>query len=292
MLRPGLTVAWAHPILDPMTANEIKYGVEDPGFKPGDLLVPFRAVGRAALGGLASVGRGGQLAAEAFRSVRKVDIWGPLFVRHLMEVGVQSIPLALFILTFTGVVLSIQASYTFTGTVPLYFVGALVGKTIILELGPVLAGLALAGRVGASVASEIGSMRVTEQIDALEALAYDPVAYLVVPRVLAGIIMFPVITAFAIAIGITSGWLTSLAMLDMSTPAFVKGLRLFFLTYDVQFALIKSVSFGLTVTGVGCFYGFHTSGGAQGVGRATTRAVVVSSMIILVLDAFWAAALL
>jgi phospholipid/cholesterol/gamma-HCH transport system permease protein len=135
-------------------------------------------------------------------------------------------------------------------------------------------------------------MRVTEQIDALEALAYDPVAYLVVPRVLAGLVMFPVITVFSMTIGITAGWMTSLAMLDMSTPEFVKGLKLFFEPFDVHFALIKASSFGVTVTAVGAFYGFHTVGGAAGVGRSTTRAVVVSSMIILVLDAFWAAALL
>ncbi|MGD2068266.1 MAG: ABC transporter permease [Gemmatimonadota bacterium] len=274
-----------------MGSNEMQYG-DEAGFKLRDLLIPFQYVGQAATSAVGSVGRGGFLAVDAFRSVRKVDIWLPLFTRHLVELGVQSIPLALFILTFTGMVLAIQASYTITGTVPLYFVGALVGKTIILELGPVLAGLALAGRVGASIASEVGTMRVTEQIDALEALAYDPVAYLVVPRVLAGLIMFPVVTVFAMAIGIGAGWATSLSLLDMTTPQFVRGLRLFFEPYDVQFALIKAASFGLVVTGVGSFYGFHTSGGAEGVGRATTRAVVVSSMLILVLDAFWAAALL
>jgi phospholipid/cholesterol/gamma-HCH transport system permease protein len=232
------------------------------------------------------------LALGAARSVRRVDIWFPRFGHHLWNVGVASIPLALFILAFTGVVLAIQASYTFTGTVPMYFVGALVGKTIILELGPVLTGLALAGRVGASIASEIGSMRVTEQIDALEALAYDSVAYLVVPRVLAGLVMFPVITIFSMAMGIGAGWVTSLALLDMSSPEFIRGLRLFFETFDIQFAIIKAMSFGLVVTGVGAFFGYHTTGGAEGVGHSTTRAVVVGSMIILVLDAFWAAALL
>jgi phospholipid/cholesterol/gamma-HCH transport system permease protein len=256
------------------------------------VLRPIRYIGRATLGRVASLGRSGYLAAGAVRSLKQVDVWAPRFVEHLAGIGVASIPIALFILTFTGIVMAIQASYTFTGTIPLYFVGALVGKTIILELGPVLTGLALSGRVGASIASEIGSMRVTEQIDALEALAYDPVAYLVVPRVLAGLIMFPVVTVFAMLIGITAGWLTALAMLDMSTAEFVKGLRLFFDTYDVRFALIKSVSFGFIVTGVGSFYGFHTTGGAAGVGRSTTRAVVLSSMLILVLDAFWAATLL
>lgn len=270
----------------------IQYGVEDPGFRAADLLKPVRQVGHWVLSAVTSVGKGGFLAAQAVRTVRQVDIWGPRFFPLMLTIGVASIPIALFILTFTGVVLAIQASYTFTGTVPLYFVGALVGKTVILELGPVLTGLALAGRVGASIASELGSMRVTEQIDALEALAYDPVAYLVVPRVLAGMLMFPVITVFSITIGIAAGWVTSLAMLDMTTPEFVKGLRLFFDDYDLQFALIKAWSFGLIVTGVGCFYGFTTHGGAEGVGQATTKAVVVSSMIILVLDAFWAATLL
>jgi phospholipid/cholesterol/gamma-HCH transport system permease protein len=256
------------------------------------VLRPIRYVGRATIGTLESVGRGGLLAGGAFRSLKQVDVWGPRFVDQLASVGVASIPIALFILMFTGIVMAIQASYTFTGTIPLYFVGALVGKTIILELGPVLGSLALAGRVGASIAAEIGTMRVTEQIDALETLAYDPVAYLVVPRVLAGIIMFPIVTVFAMLIGILAGWLTALAMLDMTTPEFVKGLRLFFDPYDVQFALIKAMSFGFIVTGIGCFFGFHTTGGAAGVGRATTRAVVVGSMIILVLDAFWAATLL
>lgn len=253
---------------------------------------PVAWVGRAGLGTVQTVGRGGLLAMGAIRAVRKVDTWSPLLIPQMVSVGVASIPIALFIAAFTGIVLAIQASYTFTGTVPLYFVGALVGKTIILELGPVLTGLALAGRVGANVAAELGTMRVTEQIDALESLAYDPVAYLVVPRVLAGLLMVPVVVIFSIATGIAAGWLTSLALLDMATPQFVRGLKLFYESFDITFAVIKSASFGLVVTGVGCFYGYTCSGGAAGVGRATTRAVVVASMIILVLDAFWAATLL
>ncbi len=252
----------------------------------------LQAIGRTAIRGVGAVGQGGHLAVGAVRALRKVDIWGPLFVPQLAAVGVASVPIALFIAAFTGIVLAIQASYTFTGTVPLYFVGALVGKTIILELGPVLTGLALAGRVGANIAAELGTMRVTEQIDALESLAYDPVAYLVVPRVGAGLVMFPVVVGMSMAVGIAAGWITSLFLLDLSTPQFVRGLRLFFEPYDVQFALIKAASFGITVTGVGAFFGYTCSGGAAGVGRSTTRAVVGASMLILVLDAFWAAALL
>lgn len=250
------------------------------------------SLGRITLNAAASIGRVGLLGSRAVGALRNVDIWGRLLIPQMARVGVESVPIALFIAMFTGIVMALQASYTFTGAIPLYFVGTLVGKTMILELGPVLTGLALSGRVGANIAAELGTMRVTEQIDALETLGYDPVAYLVVPRVLAGTVMMPIVVLLATTLGITAGWLTSLELLGMSTPEFMKGLRLFFEPFDVQFAVIKSITFGLTITGVGCFFGFNTTGGAEGVGRATTRAVVVSSMVILVLDAFWAAALL
>ncbi|MFO8172698.1 MAG: MlaE family ABC transporter permease [Gemmatimonadota bacterium] len=253
---------------------------------------PLELVGRWALDNAAQIGRWGGLNLEMARGLARIDIWGRLLPGQMARIGVDSVPIALFIATFTGVVMALQASYTFTGAIPLYFVGTLVGKTMILELGPVLTGLALSGRVGANIAAELGTMRVTEQIDALETLAYDPVAYLVVPRVLAGIIMFPVVVILATTVGVTAGWVTSLQLLDMSTPEFMKGLRLFFRPWDVEFAVIKSLSFGFTVTSIGCFFGFTTTGGAEGVGISTTRAVVVSSMVILVLDAFWAATLL
>jgi phospholipid/cholesterol/gamma-HCH transport system permease protein len=256
------------------------------------ILTPFASVGRAMIEASAGVGRWGILMRDSFRSLRHVDIWGRLLVGQMARVGVESVPIALFIATFTGIVMALQASYTFTGAVPLYFVGTLVGKTMIMELGPVLTGLALAGRVGANIAAELGTMRVTEQIDALETLAYDPAAYLVVPRVIAGTLMFPVVTMLAVGTGILAGLFTSMYLLDMTSQEFIRGLRLFFLPWDVQFALIKCVSFGFVVTSLGCFFGFTTAGGAEGVGKATTRAVVVSSMVILVLDAFWAATLL
>ena len=120
----------------------------------------------------------------------------------MRRLGVDSVPIALFIAVFTGIVLALLSKYIFTGAVPIYFVGTLVGKAIMLELGPVLTGMALAGRVGANIAAELGTMRVTEQVDALETLAYDKYAYLVVPRVLAGTLMFPVVTALAMALGV------------------------------------------------------------------------------------------
>ena len=252
----------------------------------------FAAVGRGVVDGLAAVGRASAFGATAARALGKAAMWGPQLSPQMLRVGVASVPIALFIATFTGIVMSLQASYTLTGTIPLYFVGVLVSKTMILELGPVLTGLTLAGRVGANISAELGTMRVTEQVDALETLAYDPVAYLVVPRVLAGTLMFPVAAVLAVTVGIASGWVAALQLLDMSSAEFVKGLRLFFEPWDVWFCVIKSVSFGFVVTSVGCFCGLGTRGGAEGVGRSATRSVVASSMIILFLDAVWAATLL
>jgi phospholipid/cholesterol/gamma-HCH transport system permease protein len=171
-------------------------------------------------------------------------------------------------------------------------VGALVGKTVMMELGPVLTGMALAGRVGASIAAELGTMKVTEQVDALETLAYDRNSYLVVPRVLAAALMFPVVTAFAMGVGVASGWITSINLLDLSTTEFLRGLKQFYRFKDIWFGLVKSASFGAAVALMGCVCGLSTKGGAEGVGQSTTRAVVLGCEAILVLDAFWALVLL
>lgn len=186
----------------------------------------------------------------------------------------------------------LQASYTFTGAVPMYFVGTAVGKSIMLELGPVLTGLVLAGRVGANIAAELGTMRVTEQVDALETLAYDPISYLVVPRVLAATVMFPVVVAVAIAAGVLAGLVAAVNLLDLSTVEFTHGLRLFYQFKDVWFGLLKSMSFGFAIALIGCTWGLGVRRGAEEVGHATMRAVVVSAQLILVLDAFWALVLL
>jgi phospholipid/cholesterol/gamma-HCH transport system permease protein len=234
----------------------------------------------------------GRRSLETARALADVRTWSPLLVGQMRRLGVDSVPIALFIAVFTGIVLALLSSYIFTGTVPLYFVGALVGKTVMMELGPVLTGMALAGRVGASIAAELGTMKVTEQVDALETLAYDAQAYLVVPRVLAAALMFPVVTAFAMAVGVTSGWLTAVNLLDLSTPEFLKGLKLFYRFKDIWFGLVKSASFGAAVALMGCFRGLDAKSGAQGVGESTTRAVVLGCEAILVLDAFWALVLL
>jgi phospholipid/cholesterol/gamma-HCH transport system permease protein len=238
------------------------------------------------------VSRVGRAGLASGRAVADVRTWAPHVVPQMRRLGVDSVPIALFIAIFTGIVLALLSKYIFTGAVPLYFVGALVGKTIMMELGPVLTGLALAGRVGANIAAEVGTMRVTEQVDALETLAYNPRSYLVVPRVLAGILMFPVVTSLAVGVGVAAGWITAVNLLDLSTLEFVKGLRLFYRFKDIWFGLVKAASFGAAVTLAGCLMGLATRGGAEGVGRNTTRAVVFGCEAILVLDAFWALVLL
>jgi len=230
----------------------------------------------------------GRRSLEAGRALADFRTWLPLLAVQMRRLGVDSVPIALFIAVFTGIVLSLLSSYIFTGTVPNYFVGALVGKTIMMELGPVLTGMALAGRVGASIAAELGTMKVTEQVDALETLAYDRYSYLVVPRVLAALLMFPVVTAFAVVVGVASGWITAINLLDLTTPEFLKGLKQFYRFKDVWFGLVKAASFGGAVALMGCLRGLDAKGGAE----ATTRAVVLGCEAILVLDAFWALVLL
>ena len=246
------------------------------------------AVGRHTRHAFEVVGRLAHFTGDAVRGSRDVRTWAPFLSAHARALGVDSLPLGLFIAVFTGIVLALLASYSFTGAVPLYFVGTLVEKTILLELAPVLTGLALAGRVGANIAAELGTMRVTEQVDALETLAYDPHAYLVVPRVLAGTIMFPVVVALSMLVGVGAGWAASVLLLDLASQEFVKGVRLFFDGFDVRYGLVKAASFGFVVTLLGCADGLAARGGAQGVGRAATQAVVHGAVMILVLDAFWA----
>ncbi|HEV8410590.1 MAG TPA: ABC transporter permease [Gemmatimonadaceae bacterium] len=248
----------------------------------------LESIGRTARSKLETIGSIARFLGETARAFADVRTWRPEVIGQARSLGVGSLPIGLFIAAFTGIVLALLASYSFSGAVPMYFVGTLVSKTVLLELAPVLTGLALAGRVGANIAAELGTMRVTEQIDALETLGYDPMAYLVVPRVIAGTLMFPVVVGAAMIMGIACGWMASALLLNVSSAEFVKGLRLFFLVFDVRYGLVKSASFGFAVTLVGARRGLRAKGGAVGVGEAATSAVVYSAVLILVLDAFWA----
>ena len=250
--------------------------------------VVFEQIGSVTIRGIESIGAGARFVGNVGAALREAKLVARESIVQARRLGVDSLPIAAFIAVFTGIVLALLASYSFTGAVPLYFVGTLVEKTITLELAPVLTGLALAGRVGANIAAEVGTMRVTEQIDALETLGYDPLSFLVAPRVIAGMVMFPVVVAVAMIVGCGAAWIASIALLHLSSAEFTKGLRLFFETFDVRYGLVKSGSFGFAVTMIGSVRGLGTEGGAVGVGRAATSAVVYSAVAILSLDAFWA----
>ena len=255
------------------------------------LSYPLAWVGRSASISAASFGRFGRFMGGTLRSGRDVASWAPHLVTQMARLGVDSIPIAIFIAGFTGIVLALQASYTFTGAVPLYFVGVLVQKTMLLELGPVLTGLALAGRVGANIAAELGTMKVTEQIDALETLAYDPIAYLVVPRLIAALIMVPALTLLADAIGVGTAFATAVLGTDIRPQEFREGLRLAFAPFQLVYSLIKATIFGGAIAFFCTYEGYTANAGAEGVGRSTAQAVVVTSVAILVLDALIAALL-
>jgi phospholipid/cholesterol/gamma-HCH transport system permease protein len=207
-----------------------------------------------------------------------------LTLDQMLKMGIGSLPLVLVTSVFTGGVAAVQAAYQFQNYVPMRYLGMVIGKSVVIELGPVLTALVVGGRVGASIAAELGTMRVTEQIDALETLAIDPIRYLVTPRLVAGLIMLPVITVFADFIAIMGGYLVALGGLGVSTHVYFTGLKLFFHVSDVFSGLIKAVFFGAIIAMMGCYHGLRTEGGAEGVGIATTRAVVSSCLLILITD--------
>jgi len=258
----------------------------------GSALDPRRFLGRIALTAATHMGRFSYLVVEIVRGLGEWRIWVPRTVEQGMHVGVGSLFIVLLTAAFAGGVTSLQAGYQFTGSIPVYFAAGVIVESIILELGPVLTAMVLAGRIGARYAAELGTMRVTEQIDALESLGRSPISHLIIPRVLAGTLMLPVLVIFADLTGVLSGWGAARQTLAITNADFIYGARYFFRPYDLWYSLIKAVFFGLAVTIVPCYMGFNTQQGAEGVGRATTGAVVSASVLILALDAFLSKVLL
>ena len=205
--------------------------------------------------------------------------------RELQWMGVASMPIITVTGILAGVVTSQQGGYQFTGNVPLYIVGSVVASSIILELGPVLTAVVFIGRVGARITAELGTMKVSEQIDALYSLGRHPVQQLVAPRIIAGLIALPLLVAYANAIGILAGALTAQATLGLGIESFLYGVRLYWHTYDLYYSVGKGAVFGLIIPLIAAHMGLLTHGGAEGVGRSTTTAVVYMIMAVLVLDA-------
>ncbi len=211
---------------------------------------------------------------------------------QMMIIGAKSIPIVILTAIFSGMVTSVQSAYQFESWTPTWFVGSIVGESILLELAPVISALVLTGRVGATIAAEIGTMRVTEQIDAIESLSFNPVLYLVFPRIVAGVFMFPILVIIASFFGIFGGWFSATISMEVSTYDFFKGFKTWFHPFDAFLGIIKSIFFGFTITSIACFQGYRAKGGAQGVGEATTVTVVASCVMIVVLDYIISALLL
>ena len=207
-----------------------------------------------------------------------------LILKQMEHVGVNSIPLVIIIGFFTGAVSAWQAAYQFQGFISLSYLGSAVSKAIFIELGPVLTAIVLAGRVGASMAAELGTMKVTEQIDALETLAINPIRYLVMPRFLACIIMLPILTIIANFIAIMGAFGVAYLFQDVTFAVFFNSAKRVFQLKDIIGGVVKSVFFGASTSILGCHVGLATQGGAEGVGNSTIRAFVLAASMILVLD--------
>ncbi len=235
------------------------------------------------------VGQAALMAATIARELRYPRRWADAALQQTWTMGIRSAPLVLLISILGGAVTSQQSGTQFSGGLPLWVIGSISAASIITELGPMLTGMVLVGRIGASIAAELGSMKVTEQIDALRAMGRDPWAYLVVPRVVAGILVVPPLIVLADAASLLASWAVSLvAVQGMTTATFVYGVRFYFYPFALVFSILKGGAFGLAITFLACMIGLEGQGGAEGVGRTTTAAVVATTLALLILDVMFA----
>jgi phospholipid/cholesterol/gamma-HCH transport system permease protein len=251
----------------------------------------FRRITRAFLAFFHAVGARGYFMRDVGRALGDPATFVPETIRQMKRVGVESIPLTVIVAAFIGGVIAIQVRYQLFPGVQLSIIGLSVRLMQVLELGPLLTGLVLTGRVGARMTAEIGTMRVTEQIDALETLSYDPVAFLILPRLIAAIVMLPCLVVLADATGLFSGYLVSVYVTGVTAQDFIAGVRLGFGTFQVVYSLLKATLFGAAIAFVCSYEGFITEAGAEGVGKSTAKAVVITSVTILILDTLTAALL-
>ncbi len=239
------------------------------------------AIGRVLLGFLAATGRLSVFAATAVWYAARPPYFPRLIGRQMLEIGYYSLPVVGLTAIFTGMVLALQSYTGFSRFNAESAIATVVVLSVTRELGPVLAGLMVAGRIGASIAAEIGTMRVTEQIDALSALSTNPYKYLIAPRLIAGLTMLPLLVLVADIVGVFGGYLIGVYRLDFNPANYLKLTWDFLEVMDVVSGLVKAAVFGFLITLMGCYHGFHSRGGAQGVGAATTNAVVSASILIL-----------
>ena len=221
---------------------------------------------------------------EALSSIR----WAPRrrqeILLQLKRIGFDSLFLIALTAAFTGLVTALQAVYQSKGYIPINLLSVLIGKSTMVELAPVLTALVMTGKVGASIAAEIGTMKVSEQLDALRSMNISPAGFLFMPRILAGVIAFPLITIFANAVSILCAWYFSYVRYGLHYYTFFSNMRAYFEPFDLWSGLVKSTVFGFIITSLACYFGDRSYGGAEGVGRSTTQTVVYSSVAILIMD--------
>ncbi len=251
----------------------------------------IRTIGAWGIRFLTELGSIGLLFGQASMGVvrRPFDLRG--IARQMDAVGVGSIPVVLITASFTGMVLALQSHTGFKRFNAEGLVGTVVALSMTRELGPVLTGLIVAGRAGAAMAAELGTMKVTEQVDALATLGVHPVKYLITPRLLAGLLMLPVLTILADLVGIMGGYFLSVQLLDANPEVYLRRTQQYLEVADIFGGILKAAVFGILIATVSCYKGFQAEGGAEGVGKATTGAVVLSEMLILISDYFLTALL-
>lgn len=242
---------------------------------------------------LEKFGQYGLLLYRALRSSYEFNNYKKNLVNELVKIGYESLPIVLLTGIFTGAVMTLQTAYQLEiAYVPQSVIGSIVSESILIELAAVITSLVLAGKVGARIATELGTMRVSEQIDALESMGFNSVSFLVVPRVLAGLIMFPILYIVASASGIAGGLVAGILSGALPGAEFMQGAREFFYPWDVSFGLLKAFVFGYVITSVSCYKGYFATGGAEGVGTSTTQATVLSCIYVLLADFVLAAIML
>ncbi len=240
------------------------------------------AIGRTFLAFLEVIGTVVRFALSGVYNMFRPPIYWRMVLVQFMQIGYFSLPVVGLTALFTGMVLALQSYTGFARFSAEGAVATVVVLSVTRELGPVLAGLMVAGRIGAAMAAEIGTMRVTEQIDALTTLSTNPVKYLIVPRLIAGILMLPLLVIIADIIGVFGGFLVSVYRLNFNAATYMKLTLEYLETMDVVSGLVKASVFGFIIALMGCYQGYRSGRGAEGVGRATTNAVVVASMLILI----------
>ena len=231
------------------------------------------------------LGRYFLLMTQVFKKPEKKSIYLKQIIYEIDKLGVGSIGIVAFLSVFVGAVLTIQMAFNIDSPlVPLYTIGYATRKSIILEFSPTIMSLILAGKVGSQIAGEIGTMRVTEQIDALEIMGINPATYLIFPKIIAAIFFFPLLILMSMVLAMIGGWLSGIGSGLISTYDYVYGLQAFYQFYDITYAMIKTVVFAFIITSVSGYFGFYTKGGALEVGESSTRAVVVSSVSIIIFN--------